>query len=616
MLRKALLPSILLILAYGFWVSPDFKTISAGVAIFLFGMLSLEQGFNAFTGGLLERILKKATSSRVKSLGFGLISTAVMQSSSLVSVIAISFLSAGLISLAAGIGIVFGANLGTTTGAWLIAGFGLKVDIAKYAMPMLVFGIVLLFQPSKKFKGAGYILCGLGFLFLGIHYMKEGFETFKDTIDLASYSVSGYPGVLLFMLMGVFATVVMQSSHATLVLIITALAAQQISYENALGLAIGANIGTTITAILGALNANASGKRLAGAHLIFNVVTALLSVAFIFQLVHLVDWIAVNLGIADTDYTLKLAVFHTIFNLVGVLVMLPFITPLVNGLERLIPEHLPEVDQPRFLSSASAEFPNTAVEAVKNETLRIYDSAIGIIASGLGLSNDNEESKYMPVHKFNGQPLTGEPSIDAMYERHIKTIYSAILAFISETTFSRREEHSATLQWLREANAQIVEAIKDTKHLQKNLQRYMVSTNPDIRNSYNKIRRHIATIIQEILEIRKQEDGVMDMLSLDALKLTIDEHKNDMTEEMTKLIAQRKISPQMGSSLLNDSTYAHEVSMSLVLAAQTLFGASEPNLLNAARTVTLDDNERDIIQEQPPLSGARNENMDPGRTHT
>ncbi len=613
MLRKILLPSILLILAFGFWISPDFKTISAGVAIFLFGMMSLEQGFSAFTGGVLERILKRATASRLKSLSFGLVSTAIMQSSSLVSVIAISFLSAGLITLAAGIGIVFGANLGTTTGAWLIAGFGLKVDIAKYAMPMLVFGIVLLFQSSGKLKGAGYILCGLGFLFLGIHYMKEGFDTFKDTLDLASYSVSGYPGVMLFMLMGIFATVVMQSSHATLVLIITALAAQQISYENALALAIGANVGTTITAILGALKATAAGKRLAGAHLIFNMVTAMISIAFIYQLMDLVDWTAAELGIANDDYTLKLAIFHTIFNLVGVVVMLPFITQLVNMLERLIPERVPQVDQPKYLSSASAEFPNTAVEAVKNETLRVYDAAIDIIASGVGLSRKNGGTKVLPVENFDGQPLTGDPSIDAMYEKHIKTIYSAILVFISDTSFSRREEHGATLQWLREANGQIVEAIKDTKHLQKNLQQFMVSPNPDIRNCYNKIRGHLAAVIQEVLEIRQQEDGVMDMLALDALKLTIDEHKNELAEEMTKLIAKRKISPQMGSSLLNDSSYAHDVSMNLVLAAQTLFGASEPELLNAARSVTLDDNERDDIQERQPLSSANDETMDPGK---
>ncbi|GKT33593.1 Sodium-dependent phosphate transport protein like protein, partial [Aduncisulcus paluster] len=166
-----------------------------------------------------------------KSIGFGMIATTIMQSSSLVSVLTISFLGAGLIGLAQGIGIVFGANIGTTTGAWLVAGFGLKVDIAAYAMPMLVFGIILIFQKAKGLKGIGYILSGLGFLFLGIHYMKDGFEAFKSTIDLASFGGTGIKYLFIFTGIGIFATVVMQSSHATLVLIITALAVGQISYE-------------------------------------------------------------------------------------------------------------------------------------------------------------------------------------------------------------------------------------------------------------------------------------------------------------------------------------------------------------------------------------------------
>ena len=117
MLRRIIFPTVLALLAYGFWISPDFKQIAAGVSIFLFGMLFLEEGFKAFSGGVLERLLRKTTSSTWKALSFGVVSTSIMQSSSLVSVITISFLGAGLISLAAGIGIIFGANLGTTTGA-------------------------------------------------------------------------------------------------------------------------------------------------------------------------------------------------------------------------------------------------------------------------------------------------------------------------------------------------------------------------------------------------------------------------------------------------------------------------------------------------------------------
>ncbi|MGD8956371.1 MAG: Na/Pi symporter, partial [Chromatiaceae bacterium] len=385
MLRKAILPTILLVLAYGFWISPDFKEISAGVAIFLFGMLALEEGFKAFTGGLLERLLRKTTSGLWKSLTFGIVSTTLMQSSSLVSVITISFLSAGLIGLAAGIGIIFGANLGTTTGAWLIAGFGLKVKISAYAMPMLVFGIILVFQKSRSLKGVGYILTGLGFLFLGIHHMKEGFEAFRDTIDLTAFAVSGYAGLFLFTLLGMAATVIMQSSHATLVIIITALAAGQVTYENALALAIGANIGTTITAILGSMSSNVQGKRLAAAHLIFNSVTAIIAIAFIHQIGQGVNAISAWVGIAPDDYTLKLAVFHTVFNTIGIVAMVPFIQYLVNFLERTMPEKAVPAAVPKYLNDANIELPDTAIEAVRKETVRLYENAFAIIAHGLSL---------------------------------------------------------------------------------------------------------------------------------------------------------------------------------------------------------------------------------------
>jgi len=206
MLKKILIPTIFMILGYGFWVSPNFKEIAAGVAIFLFGMLALEEGFKAFTGGTLEKILRKTTDKLWKSLSFGIATTTVMQSSSLVSVITISFLSAGLITLTQGIGIIFGANLGTTTGAWIIAGFGIKVDIAAYAMPMLVFGVILVFQKNKTLNGIGYVLAGLGFLFLGIAYMKTGFETIGQSVNLAEFSMPGFNGLLVYTTIGILAT--------------------------------------------------------------------------------------------------------------------------------------------------------------------------------------------------------------------------------------------------------------------------------------------------------------------------------------------------------------------------------------------------------------------------
>ncbi len=597
MLKKILLPTIFLVLAYGFWVSPDFKEIAAGVAIFLFGMLSLEEGFRAFTGGILEKILRRTTDKVWKSLAFGVVSTTLMQSSSLVSVITISFLSAGLLDLAAGVGIIFGANLGTTTGAWLIAGLGLKVKISAYAMPMLVFGIILVFQKHKALKGIGYILAGLGFLFLGIHHMKEGFEAFRDTIDLSQFAVEGYFGLFLFTAIGIFATVVMQSSHATLVLIITALAAQQITYDNALALAIGANVGTTITAIIGSLSANEQGKRLAGAHLIFNLATGMVAILLMSQFVSAVDWIASHTGINEDDYTLKLAVFHTLFNLVGILIMLPFLQILVRFLEGVI--HARESDRvgPKYLDAVSIDFPDTALEAVRKETLHVYDNAVSVIAQAIHLTREDIFSKR-PIEEIVAKPVRMKQfDIDEVYEHDIKGLYSSIISFISQASFSWEMEQSGKIHWVRAANRNIVEAVKDVKHLRKNLVRFMKSPNPHIRHEYDTIRSQIATILRELEDARQEYEAGDSVLALDALKLSIEEGDDLLNKRLVELIASGKITPEMGTSLMNDSAYAYDVSRNLIETGETLFVNRDQDVASVEREVALDEQELEMLMD-------------------
>jgi len=601
MLKKILLPTIFFVLAYGFWLSEDFKEISAGVAIFMFGMLSLEQGFRTFTGGVLERLINRSTSTPWKSLLFGMISTSIMQSSSLISVITISFLSAGLLSLMAGIGIIFGANLGTTTGAWLIAGLGLKVNIAAYAMPMLVFGVLLILQKAKNLNGVGYILAGLGFLFLGIHYMKEGFDAFRDTINLSQFAVAGYPGLFLFTLLGAFATVVMQSSHATLVLIITALAAQQITYENALALAIGANVGTTITAILGSISANAQGRRLAGAHLVFNLMTGLIAILLIYQLIYVVEQISQLTGIRENDYTLKLAVFHTLFNLIGVLVMTPLIKPLVHLLERLIKEKKAEIDRPKYLTDSAIEFPETAAKAVLQESLHVYDNAQSIVIHALGFKKPEVLSTLDLLEIAGAQKKLTKLDIDAAYERSIKGLYSEIIAFISRAGLSWQMEQSADLHHLREANQHVVEAIKDVKHLQKNLLRFVNSDNKALRHAYDQLRSQLADIIRQLENIRLLDESDTAILSLDSLKLMLTETHEKFNASLIRQIGQHNISPQQGSSLMNDSHYTYSIAKNLIRAAQTLFASGPRELTQVARTISLDDNELQAVSDKEQI---------------
>lgn len=595
---KTLLFVVVLLLSYGFWLSDEFKGIAAGISIFLFGMLSLEQGFKAFTGGMLERILQKTTDTVWKSLSFGIVSTTLMQSSGLVSIITISFLSAGLLDLAAGIGIIFGANLGSTTGAWLIAGLGLKVKISTYAMPMLVFGVLCSFQNNKQLKGIGYILTGLGFLFLGIHFMKESFETFENTIKLADYAMPGLKGLLIYTLAGTIATMIMQSSHATLVLIITALSVHQITYDNALALAIGSNIGSTVTAVIGSLSANIQGKRLAGAHLLFNLLTGIIALIFIKEFIIAVDRINAALGIAVTDNTLKLATFHSLFNLVGVAVMLPFMNHLVALLEKIFVEKRPNLFRPKYLNPSAIGFPETVAESVRLETIHLYEHGIHIILHAFGLRKRNlsDQSDLKQLIKQNNDPV--EYDIDAGYEKRIKGIYSAIIAFIGQANTTWEMKQSPNLALLRDANRTLVEAIKDTKHLQKNWARSRTSKNQVTIDEYKKIAYQIVSLIQQIEQFRREiAENELPLLSLDVLKAMIEDEDMRMNRSIDTLIRERKITPETGSSLINDSTYMYNIKKNLIKTAETLFVHDHANAIRIERQLALSEAEiRGVVQ--------------------
>ena len=577
MTRKILLLTIFAILAYGFWISPDFKTIAAGVAIFLLGMYALEEGFKAFSGGVLENFLQKTTNTTWKSLSFGIVSTTLMQSSSLVSVITISFLSAGLIALTQGIGIIFGANLGTTTGAWLVAGLGLKIDIAAYAMPMLVFGVIMIFQKSNvKLQGAGWALVGLGFLFLGIAYMKEGFETVGGQIDLSQFAIPGFKGLLIYTAIGIAATVVMQSSHATLILTITALAAGQVTYENALALAIGSNVGTTITASLGAISASVSGRRLAVAHLIFNLVTGTIAIVLIKQFALAVDWLSALIGIGADNYTLKFAVFHTLFNLVGVVLMLPLISTLVLFLEKLLHEKVEPVETARvlFLSKSALEFPDTALEVIAKETVHMAFNAFEILAHGLNLHRRDITSDSDINAVIARCTDSMGIDVDDVYQRKVKPLYSAIIDFSTQAEHSMDAGQLDRLNHLKRASWQIVNAIKLTKEMQSNIDRYMCAENEYVRREYNEIRLNIALLLRTLFKIEEKITPSQKIEALKRFSLSMEEQDIIANGALDKLIREQKINSDMATSLMNDGSYAYDIQRNVLSAAEIIFASA------------------------------------------
>ncbi|MFT5167388.1 MAG: phosphate:Na+ symporter [Saprospiraceae bacterium] len=579
MIKKIFLSVILLVLAYAFWNSPTFKEVAAGVAILLIGMIMLEEGFKAFAQGPLEKLIRKTTDKLYKSLGIGFFTTALLQSSSLISVVVISFISAGLMSLQSGIGVIFGANIGTTATAWLIAGFGLKIKIAALSMPMLVFGVLLIFQKKYNLKALGKILTGLGLFFLGVHFMKEGFDSYKDTINLAAYAMPGFWGLIVYTGIGILITLILQSSSATLALILTALAAGQVSYENTLALAIGANVGTTITAVLGALGANVDGRRLAGAHFIFNITTGIIALVFIHQLSALVNYLATGFGIAAANYTLKLSLFHTIFNLIGVIVMVPFINPMVKWLNRIFKEKSEEgVEHTKYLNDAVLEFPSSAITALLKESKRLFEgSAFEIVAHALSLHREDIKSTQKPKELVKASNTIIEIDINDLYYSKVKLIYSRIIEFGTriQGLFSMSSDSAEMINKIKVANRHIVEAIKDARDLQQNVNKFMMSDNKYIRNEYNDLRKKVTKVLREVHLTSIDSDPATHLESLNRLLEKVKKSDVLVDGSLDKLIREGFIASQMATSLANDSSYVADICKNLINAAKLLYVESD-----------------------------------------
>lgn len=579
MIKKSIFFFCLIALGAILFFNPNFKTIASGVAILLFGMIMLEEGFKVYAKGPLQKILQKATNKLYKSITTGALVTAFIQSSSLVSVVTISFISAGLISLSGGMGLIFGANIGTTATAWLVAGFGLKIQISALAMPMLVFGIIFSLQKNISLRGLGNILAGLGFFFLGIHYMKEGFDVFKDYIDLTEYAIPGFFGVLVYAAIGIVITTILQSSSATLALILTALATGQIEYENALALAIGANIGTTITAVLGSISSNIAGKRLAGAHLIFNFVTGIVALAIIFPLADFVDYLSAVIGISSQDFTLKLAMFHTIFNVLGVILMIPFIKTIEKFLMRFFKEKEGKgIEEPKYLNESILKFPSTVVTALTKESKFLYENAVfEIVTHAMNIHREDVKSGLKPKDIVKKSKQDFKTDVRNLYYSKVKTIYGEIIRYATtaQSTLKMGKNLNDRITEIKIANRKMVEIIKTVIELGINVSLYLNSANAHMANEYDKFRNKLVKVLRVIYLFRTQNNKEHYYSKLIILRNEAKESKYQTTKSINKLISKNLITAEMASSLVNDKDNVNDIIENLISVAELLYGEKD-----------------------------------------
>lgn len=375
----------------------DFLCLLGAVGLFLYGMKVMSEGLQKAAGDRLRNILSAMTRNRFTGTLTGFLITALIQSSSASTVMVVSFVNAGLMSLAQSMAVIMGANVGTTFTAWVIALFGFKVNISAFVLPLIGLSIPLLFTKSSRNKSIGEFLIGFAFLFMGLDMISTYVPDLQSNPEmfafLQQYTSMGFGSVLIFLMVGLVLTMVIQSSAATFAITLIMCSKGWIGFDLSCALVLGSNIGTTITPIMASMGGNVAAKRTAMGHLLFNLLGTVWTLAVFYPFVSLTEWITETMGQGDpaalADYvnyieanepdvynhlfdnslpaghptvlkvamlqqsvSIGLSIFHTVFNLINLSIMIWFTNLYVKIVERLVPANKNEDEtfQLKFIS--------------------------------------------------------------------------------------------------------------------------------------------------------------------------------------------------------------------------------------------------------------------------
>jgi len=333
----------------------DALKLIGSLGLFLFGMKLMSEGLQKVAGDKMRNILSAITANRFRGVLTGFLITAIIQSSSATTVMMVSFVNAGLLSLIQSVGVIMGANIGTTVTAWLITILGFKVDMSLIALPIIAIGFPLVFSKNNSRKFWGEVIIGFAILFMGLGFLKEAVPDIKNNHEvlgfIRNYTDHGFWSLLIFLGLGTILTMIIQSSSAAIALTLVMCYNGWITLDLAAAMVLGQNVGTTITANLAALVANVSAKRAAMAHLIFNVL-GVIGILIVFKpFIGLIDWFVTKTEGSSAYYNplaipVALSVFHTVFNVLNTVILFWFANYIVKIVEIIIP--LREEDEEEF----------------------------------------------------------------------------------------------------------------------------------------------------------------------------------------------------------------------------------------------------------------------------
>lgn len=542
----------------------DLWRLAAGLGLFLFGMHQLEQSLTLLTGRRFKKFLREHTDHPLKGVLAGAASTAALQSSSVVSLIVLAFVGTGIISLASAIGIVFGSNLGTTATGWIVATVGFKLDIEALALPLIAIGglgVVWSGQGSRR-AGFSHLLAGLGLMLMGLEFMKSGAISATALFDPAT--LRAYPPVV-FLVVGFLVTALIQSSSATIMITLSALYAGAIPLTSAAAVAVGADLGTTITALLGALAGSMDKKRVAMAIVIFNLVTDAIAFAALSPLLLFITTI-----IGLTDPLLALVAFHSLFNLIGIIIFLP----LVGLMSRQLAKRFRTADDIllHHIKDSDIDVPEVAMENVSRETLRLIDQAAALNQLSFGMPVSR--SFYDSTEDRHGVPLFGEePNYSTGYDG-VKQLEGEILSYAMRLQEVRLDAgESARLGQVIVAIRRAVHAAKYLKDTHHDLRTFQESVDDRFNAWFGRFRDAADEFYEllSVLQVAQSSSHRFEMLI--ELKNKNEEIHAALHKEIHREVTLGHLSEVQISTLLN-------VNRELYLSSQSLLAALADALLD------------------------------------
>jgi len=563
----------------------DILTLLGALGLFLYGMKVMSDALVGLAGDRMRSIMAAATSNRFLALFTGFSITAIIQSSSATSLMVVSFVNAGLLTLSEAVGVIMGANVGTTVTAWLISILGFKVKMSAIALPLVGLGFALTLTKSRKKQLTGLFTVGFALLFIGLEFLKDSVPDIRSNPEILSFLVTytsqGYWSVLLFLAIGTILTLVVQSSSAAMALTLLMTYEGWLPFDMAAAMVLGQNIGTTITANLAALVANFQAKRAARAHLLFNVLGTIWVLLLFYPFLDFTDQLVQNIeGASPRDSALvipvALSLFHTVFNLLNAVVLIGALQWIVRLVERWVPEVIePElaIAEAKYLSEDALNFPQTGIKALTDESLRLLQNTVyKVLAHGMSVHRSELESTKHLKQLVEHSTLI-PVDIDRIYATQIKSVYSQILEYATRLQ-SRSQMGESDIETVRNiliADRKLVQVVKKIKPLRQNIERYLESDNSAIRREYNVLRHRILKVTRMIHRLGESDLSAKHFAKLDRQRRNLKQYDVLRNGRVDKLMLNEEISREMATSLMNDSMEAIRLTQLLIDVANILY---------------------------------------------